>query len=325
VILHFLGGLGDELLLTCVARELRKRNPELAVWQISAAAELLRGNPDYSLVLDRDHWELRHSNVLGVWRKPLRYSEMLIQGRYELPPREHILAALCRAAGIAGRVQLRPWYFQSREEAARGRHAPRQIAVQCVGVRTHETWMANKAWFADRFQSVIDALRRNYPDTLIVQLGGKRDPALQGVLDLRGATGLRQTAAALSQSECFIGTSGFLIHLARAVECRSVVVYGGREHAWQSGYPCNENLESRPQCAPCWLWHDCDFERQCMRDIAVDDVVHAVVRAIGKKGQPLAVEEASLNEVASVPSSYPAIPGSQLIAKLAPFRPMGPH
>jgi hypothetical protein len=72
VILHFLGGLGDELLLTCVARELRKRTPSLRIWQISHAADLLDGNPDYTLVLDKTHWALRHSNLLKRWRLPLQ-------------------------------------------------------------------------------------------------------------------------------------------------------------------------------------------------------------------------------------------------------------
>jgi hypothetical protein len=320
VILQFLGGLGDELLLTCVAHELHARNPDLSVWQISAAAELLRGNPDYSLVLDRGYWELRHSNVLGLWRRQLSYSEMLIPGRYEVPPREHILACLCRGAGLSGRVQLRPWISLSDDEVRHGRHAPRQVALQCVGQKTHETWMANKVWYTDRSQEVVDGLARKYPDIRVVQLGTRMDPALRGVLDLRGATSLRQTAAVLCNSECFIGTSGFLAHLARAVDCRSVVIYGGREHSWQSGYPCNENLESHPPCSPCWLWHDCDFDRRCMRDIGVTDVLDAVARVLARWGTSLEVQDVMLApEDVLTPKSCATVAGSASAKRLVPM------
>jgi hypothetical protein len=321
IILQFLGGLGDELLLTCVARELRDRNPSLAIWQISSAAELLRGNPDYALILDRRHWALRHSNLLGRWRKSLRYSEMPIEATYEIPPREHILAILCRAAGLEGTVRLRPWYYQDEREAAAGRYAARQIAVQSVGVRSHETWMRNKIWFHDRMQSVVDRFVAKHPGCRVLQVGTEKDWLLNGVDDLRGKTTLRQTAAILSQSLSFLGTSGFLAHLARAVDCRSVIIYGGREHAWQSGYVCNENLETHMPCAPCWLWHDCDFDHQCMRNITAQDVLSALDRVMARHEQPLEVDMVAIapTDVLS-PQTYPTVAGSRKVANFPLFR-----
>ncbi len=320
VILHFLGGLGDELLLTCVAHELRFRRPDLAVWQISSAAELLRGNPDYSLILDSRHWALRHSNLLGRWRKSLRYSEMPIAAAYEVPPREHILAILCRSAGIEGPVQLRPWYFQNESEASGGRYAPRQMCVQSVGEMTHGSWMQNKVWIHDRMQSVIDEFAARHADYRVLQIGTQNDRLLDRVMDLRGKTTLRQTATVLSQSYCFLGTSGLLAHLARAVECRSVIIYGGREHAWQSGYSCNENVETHIPCAPCWLWNDCDFDRRCMRDITAQDILNALERVLARHGQPIEIDEVFLAPSDEPhPKSYPTTPGSRKIANLLPF------
>jgi len=305
-ILHFLGGFGDELLLTCVARELTERHPGIAIWQISHAADLLRGNPDYALVLDGRYWALRHSNLLERWRIRLSYAEEKMPGRAEKPPAEHILAALCRSAGLTGTVRLRPWYHQAEAEAAAGRLAKRQISIQSVGDRTHENWLRNKTWFHERFQEVVQRLANLERDVTVIQVGSSGDAPLSGVLDLRGKTSLRETAAILSQSETFIGTAGLLSHLARAAECRSVIIYGGREHAWQTGYSCNENLEGHPLCAPCWLWNDCDFDRICMRQITADHVVWAVERVLARHGEPLAEDRATIEP--GVPAT-PASPG----------------
>lgn len=80
------------------------------------------------------------------------------------------------------------------------------------------------------------------------------------------------------------------MHLARAVECPSVIVFGGREAPWQTGYICNSNLYSAVPCAPCWLSNNCDFDRQCMSSISVADVVSAIRQMLEKPRNPLAVE-----------------------------------
>jgi ADP-heptose:LPS heptosyltransferase len=292
--LQFLGGLGDELLLTCVARELKKRGPDLRIWQVSTAAELLRGNPDYHRVFPWSSWPLRHSNLMNRARLKLRYSEEVESGERELPVREHILAVLCRVAGIAGHVHLRPYCHLTDEERLQGRVAQRQLVLHSVGVGSFANVMKNKLWYHERFQRLVDELRAAHPDLTVVQIGVERDPPLSGVLDVRGKTTLRQAAGLLSQSECFVGTSGLFAHLARAVDCRAVIVYGGREHSWQSGYVCNESLDSHVPCAPCWRWNGCEHDRICMKQIEVADVLGAVERVLGRGGTALETQEVSL-------------------------------
>ena len=108
-------------------------------------------------------------------------------------------------------------------------------------------------------------------------------------MDLRGKTTLRQTAAILANSVVFVGLVGFLMHLARAVDCRSVIVYGGRELPSITGYACNQNLVRQPPCAPCGLYNDCEYHRDCMEQIEVGDVVLAIEHQAQQHG-PLPVE-----------------------------------
>jgi ADP-heptose:LPS heptosyltransferase len=85
----------------------------------------------------------------------------------------------------------------------------------------------------------------------------------------------------------FIGLVGFLMHLARAVNTRSVIVYGGRELPSQSGYTCNENITHLLPCSPCWQWNRCAFEHACMTGIQSEAVLAAVRRQLARVGEPM--------------------------------------
>ena len=267
----------------------------MKIWQVSHSAELLRYNPDYAKIFTWDDWYLRYSYLLHGRRKTLRYALETIQRKEEVPPSEHILAVLCRNAGISGSVALRPYLSLTDEEKKNGTLHDYQIAVQCIGPESFPTVMLNKLWSAEKFQHVVDALHAlNGGRVQIIQVGGAEDPILRGVTDLRGKTTLRESAALIHRSRFFLGTVGLGMHLARAVDCRSVIIFGGREHSWQSGYPCNENLNSIVDCAPCWKWNDCDYERKCMTMISVDEVMTAVQRLIHRLDKPLETDTATM-------------------------------
>jgi ADP-heptose:LPS heptosyltransferase len=151
--------------------------------------------------------------------------------------------------------------------------------------------MRNKEWYPQRFQAVIDALRHEYR---FVQIGSAQDPHLNNAIDLRACTSIRETAAILYHARIYIGSVGFLMHLARSVECPSVIIYGGREAPWQSGYLSNVNLYSPEACAPCWRWNDCDFDRKCMSSINVNEVILAIEKALAVPRGPLEVETIEL-------------------------------
>ncbi len=290
VMLQFLGGIGDELLLTAVAHELKKRKPSLKIWQVSHSEPLLFHNPDYQRTFNFDDWQLRYAFFLKRERLLLSYSVEVIPAELEIPPDEHILARLCRKAEIRGDVELRPYVYLTNREKAQGKIGDHFIVVQNMGHSTHQTFMNNKKWYPERIQEVVNLLKKKDPLLSVVLLGGESDLALDNVVDLRGKTSLRESAAILANAGCFIGTSGFLKHLSRAVGVRSVIIYGGREHSYQTGYICNENLNSFVECAPCWRWNTCDFEKKCMQMISVQNVLDAYERVLEKKNIPLEVE-----------------------------------
>jgi hypothetical protein len=283
--IHFGTALGDDLLSTAVARELKLRG-EKRLWMMTRHPEIFRGNSDVDAVVPHDD---RHRMLVGRAKARfswLRYCWHDAAADRDLVAEGHIIAAMCSSAGIKGPVTLRPYLALTAAELQAGRIAERQIAIQVTG-RSAVYPMQNKEWFPERFQLVVDGLKDRFT---ILQLGSKSDPLLHGTTDLRGQTTLRQSAAILHGSRFFVGLVGFLMHLARAVDCRAAIIYGGRESPRQSGYPCNENVHRPLPCSPCWLWSTCAYDRECMRSISADEVLEATGRLEARLGGELETE-----------------------------------
>jgi hypothetical protein len=284
LLLHFGAALGDDLLCTAVLREWRRRN-ERDVWMMTRFPELFEGNDDADAIVS-PHERLVEivkrfggKFVIPLYTRPDRVNDL-----GDPPPPAHIIAVMSHLAGITGRIAVRPYLKLREEEAAFGRFSSRQIAIQSSGLGAALP-MKNKEWLPQRFQEVVDALKSEYT---FVQIGSLTDPLLQGASDLRGKTTVRQSAAILRASMAFVGLVGFLMHLARAVGCRSVIVYGGRELPQQSGYSCNKNICNLLPCSPCWRWNNCGYEHACMMEIRSPAVIEAVKQITPLAGSPIA-------------------------------------
>lgn len=288
-ILHFGIAPGDDLLCTVALREFKKRG-EGKIWMMSKNPELFEGNPDLDQVVPIDQRFREYAWIWGEKWQLVEYAPIDKEKDLSEPPKRHILAEVCGRLGIQGEIALRPYFHLREEEHTRAAWAGGKVAIQSSGLGG-QMMMRNKQWFPERFQSVVSQLKGVCQ---FVQLGSAGDPLLEGVEDLRGKTKIRETAAILANCRLFLGNVGFLMHLARAVECPSVVVFGGREAPWQSGYGCNINLYSAVPCAPCWLWNKCDHDRVCMDQITASQVVQSVQEMISRARQPLPVDQVKI-------------------------------
>jgi hypothetical protein len=287
-LVHFWGRTpGDDLLCTAVLHEMRRRGRR-DIWMMSRFPELFDRNPDVDVVVPFDARYERFAEWMGGRSWYAHYGGHDQEEDRSPSPERHIVALMCQACGISGPVTLRPYLHLSDEERRAGRIAPKQITLHSSGMSAFSA-MKNKEWLPGRMQAVVHALRAEYT---VVQIGSPDDPPLDGCVDLRGKASLRESAAVIANSEIFLGQVGFLMHLARAVDRPSVIIFGGREMPWQSGYSCNTNLYTRLPCSPCWRWNACDneIERQCMHLIGVDDVVNAVRARAARAGEPLVVD-----------------------------------
>jgi ADP-heptose:LPS heptosyltransferase len=288
-LLQYEGGIGDSLLCSAVCRELRRRGAR-GLWLATRHGELFRHNPDVDCVVEpAGRVDSYVRQMGGKLLHPIYARYDPVTDRHVYQP-GHQIAVMCAAAGITGRVALRPYLHLAEGERAAGRLAPGQIVIHSSGAAARYA-IPNKEWFPDRFSTVAADLSRRFP---VVQIGSASDPLLPGVRDLRGKTTLRQTAAILSQARVFIGLEGFLMHLARAVECRSVIVYGGHSNPAQMGYSANCNLFTALPCAPCGQRSACARDRECMRAISPEAVLAGLERQLEHCGTALPVEEVVL-------------------------------
>jgi ADP-heptose:LPS heptosyltransferase len=283
------GRIGDDLMCTTVFRELRKRGRR-SVAMVTRHPGLFEKNPDVEKIIRQTDARLNRWGRAGLPVLTLAHSGYDPVHDQDLPPDEHILIRLCRLAGVTGPVELRPYIFLTAAELAAGRLAENQVALQSTGLAAPQA-MLNREWYPQRFQELCAQLRT---DVRVVQVGSPTDLRLEGAIDLRGKTNLRQTAAVLANSLVFIGLVGFVMHLARAVDCRSVIIYGGREKPSITGYVANKNLYGQVRCAPCWLRNPCEFNRKCMDMITVDQVIAATADQISRYGTLLEVQTAVL-------------------------------
>jgi hypothetical protein len=289
-IIFFGQGIGDDLLCTAVAHELKKRGAGRIV-MFSKYPGLFKASPDVSAVYDLGYptvGRLRRWGISCIVPQFSSYDEAHDRDVFRNEP---IIAAMCRIAGMTGSVELRPYLTLRDGEKKAGRLYENQVVIQSSGLASGSGVMKNKNWFPERYQAVSDEIGASVK---VIQLGQKTDPPVDGAHDLRGKTTLRESAAILASSRVFIGQVGFLMHLARAVDCRGVIVYGGREVPWISGYRANENIVGPTFCSPCWQRNKCDYGHECMRMIDAGQVVAAFRRQLERADTPLEVDQVSL-------------------------------
>ena len=116
-----------------------------------------------------------------------------------------------------------------------------------------------KCWLTEYWVEVVKFLReREYK---VVQLGQIHEPKVDGVLDMRGRTSLKEASALITKAQFHIGNEGGLIHLAKAVKTRAIVLYGPTPMV-TFAYDGNIGIETPVKCRGCW-WRTQDWWRAC--------------------------------------------------------------
>ncbi len=118
----------------------------------------------------------------------------------------------------------------------------------------------------------------------VVQIGLGRSGILSGAVDLTVKTDFRGAARVIREAALFIGTEGGLMHAARAVDARALILWGGITLPEFIGYPDHQTtICKHVECAPCGNAGWCDYGHRCMQEITVDEVFDAAIRCLALK------------------------------------------
>jgi hypothetical protein len=266
VILPCTGGVGDNLMLTTVAREVRKRNPSGLIHVIASHPEVFLRNPDVDFVSGK-----RKGGA--PWRKhfPVRYN-------HGFPWKRHFLYKLCECLNMGEPIQLQTYVFPDQldwafaEKILAESAGPPILLARTVG--GHDP--VRKIWPLESWEMLASELTRIAP---VLDVGVSGTPLTSphpGYRSLLGQTTLHQLAALMSRSRALVTMDSSPNHLAAAFHLPTVCILGGVFPPESIRYPNTRVLSNRPACADCWPKPGCEFNLKCLRDITPKQVVTAL-------------------------------------------------
>ncbi len=142
-----------------------------------------------------------------------------------------------------------------------------------------------KAWPADRFQQVAQALIKENSELHVLLLGSERERELcraissglgSRVHNLAGSLSLRETMIMIKLSRLLLGNDSGLMHLAAALGTTACAVFGPTVPGATA--PLGEGhviLQHPVDCAPC-RHRTCPLDHACMTSVTTTEVLSAL-------------------------------------------------
>lgn len=246
-------GIGDELLLSAVAREITRAHPSCGVWIRS------RHGFRFPAFIRRDEAPTDARDVETIYQNPTMYG-----------PERHAPFPGHLVQQMLDKVFVDTGLLVKAEDVRPALDGPRHAKPARPRVLLHSKGnprLPSKEWGVERWGKLCEILAGRGVE--ILQVGAVDEPLLPRVRDHRGTPvgELQDLVAGSSLVLCLVG---FLMHLAAAVGTPAVVIYGGREHPAIDGYPDQIHLGSGAlDCRGRWGCHlapdlDCPHGMRCM-------------------------------------------------------------
>jgi ADP-heptose:LPS heptosyltransferase len=158
------------------------------------------------------------------------------------------------------------------------------------------TKMPANDWEDVRWRPLLQALAARYPDHGVIAVGAREEvarvdellaPWAGRGLNLCGDLRVPSSVAVLSRCQAFIGHDSGPLHLAAAAGTRCVGIFSSRlaPGMWFPFGDGHEVIYHPIACQGCGLERCEARAKACIRSIAVDEVVQAVARALGARGE----------------------------------------
>jgi len=263
------GELGDVVMSLAVVRAIRERNPATKLTFITNYHEFLNGHP----LIDR---------VLSVEAAAQARLRRVVSLRYEVfvPLQLHVIDYLAGCVGLRDIQHTIP-LPDFRPELGSLLQLITGPRPWIVVTRNAGPFTPNKDWPLDHWDALIPRLARH---ATVVELGTTpaTSPPIPEHIDLRGRTNARQFCGLISLADLVISPVTSAVHVAAAYGVPTLSLLGGYELPANTAYPDHTTLYRAVPCSPCWLQTPCPFDRECLRQIGVDEVADTAVRLLDR-------------------------------------------
>ncbi len=151
-----------------------------------------------------------------------------------------------------------------------------------------------KQWAPARYAEILNALAK-HDEVCAILLGSDseagsctsvREACDGACVNMCGQTTVSELAALLAESDVFLGSDGGALHMAVALGCNTVSLYGPTdERVYGPYYDSGRHyvITAHTDCRPCYhhfRYRQCD-EQKCLTQIEPDEVLKAVRGALG--------------------------------------------
>lgn len=254
--------LGDNLIISFLAREIKKNYPYLFVVVETNWPELFKGNKNVDLVLNGKTAPFYHK---------VKYR---IDENTTIHMLDQLIAGLPMEIGKWTR-KVDVFLDDADYPEVQRQLSPKYIVICPEG---KGKFSANrKEWGWENFQRLVDSLH----EWSFIQIGLKKDKLLDGVKDFRGVD-ILTAAYILKKAVTAVVLEGGLMHLCNAVGTPAIVIYGGIVKPEVSSYDSNLAVVSTPPCSPCFtsertltpcLTMDCmkNISPELIRDLILEE------------------------------------------------------
>ncbi|MBL6449333.1 glycosyltransferase family 9 protein [Fulvivirga sp. 29W222] len=280
------GGIGDVLVCTPTIRALKEQDPErdIVVYCMKKNhLEVLANNPHID--------SLRYLHWKSMWKYPYHLYAYLFNKKlvnYTVfsfqhvdPPNlysksiKHIAADIF---DITLEKDDNEIYLLAEEQAWAKEKLKEYKKV--VLMHVHSRVAPNHLWEIEKWNELVKSL----PEYTFIQIGFKDEAKVEGAIDWRGKTTLREAFSLMSQADGFIGVDAGMSHVSNAFGTPGVVLFGDSSPVFW-GHSNNINIYKNVPCSPCYyyLWkYRCVYNHECMKLITVEEVRGALVSQMEK-------------------------------------------
>ena len=290
--------MGDVILGTTIARELRRDFPDARIvfYTDKAYEELLANNPHVDEVMALDQW---HWNQLFLEMASGKYDA--VYAPYQMRPEcnswhqredtrhQHLVDFYWRRMGMHRPITERECYlFPSEEDHKKSEDmisfdVPRVVVHGTTGVPT-------KDW--PLFDELVEDLRKAGYGT--IQVGSTKDRQIKGAVDFRGKLKFLELAAFLSKCAAFVGLDSGISYMADAMKMPTIVIQGSTNpvtsgpisprvvhlFAKETGYA---------DCQTVRCHSNCRHEKNCIEKVSVNEVTDELDKILSKWKKPIPV------------------------------------